>query len=322
MATGHFYKTSDDAGAPALDNTAGSLIAVLDWALDTTGGTHWEKVFTGTNTAAYRATTGERFYFRIDDTFGGYARFLGYKTMSDVNTGTGPFPSGASFYGYLACPKSDNASAARYWVVGDSRFFMLVVHFDDTYAWAKSNLAFGEINPLDPLDGYTTIVLGGNTNITSATVNTWGGHGFMADFGAWNRNLTTNFHGDEAPVFFADSPDGLGGPAGCYPITSGTAPASLAPNIANFATLIMHPYWCPTAVSDADNADIEHTNRGRIPYLYNIGVNGFNGIVDEDTIEDGASDYILLTWSNTTSITSINSGLYVLRTTNDEPGRA
>lgn len=56
----------------------------------------WTKEYSGTNLAAYRmaaAASGARFYMRIDNTNGTFCRIRGYETMSDVNTGTGLFPT-------------------------------------------------------------------------------------------------------------------------------------------------------------------------------------------------------------------------------------
>lgn len=54
----------------------------------------WEKVFSGSNKAVYRATTGNRFYYRINDDFTQkyVAEVRGYELMYDVDTGDAPFP--------------------------------------------------------------------------------------------------------------------------------------------------------------------------------------------------------------------------------------
>lgn len=96
------HYASTDTGAPTLSNsTPGSLIAILDAILVNGYGSKiaagWSKAFSGTNLAAYRAPNGLRHYFRVDDTasttYG--ALLVGYETMSDVNTGTGQFPTSA-----------------------------------------------------------------------------------------------------------------------------------------------------------------------------------------------------------------------------------
>src|ERR1043166_1591690 len=74
----------------------GSLITALDAALVT--GQSWTTPFTGTNKKAYRAPSGNRLYLRVQDdapVTAKEARITGYETMSDVDTGTNPFPTAA-----------------------------------------------------------------------------------------------------------------------------------------------------------------------------------------------------------------------------------
>src|SRR5574337_1555206 len=96
--TVNVYRSSD-ASAPVLTGQAGSLITVLDACLISGYGSKspagWVKPYSGTNLAAYRAATGNQFYFRVDDSGTVEARISGYETMSDVNTGTGQFPTTA-----------------------------------------------------------------------------------------------------------------------------------------------------------------------------------------------------------------------------------
>lgn len=112
---------STNASAPVLSGTIGSLIAVLDAVLVNGYGSMtaagWTKV-AGTNVATYRAATGNRLYMRIDDTVAQEARVVGYESMTDVNTGTNPFPTTAQQSGGLYLRKSSTADAtARPWVI-------------------------------------------------------------------------------------------------------------------------------------------------------------------------------------------------------------
>ena len=80
----------------------------------------WEKVFTGTNKAVYRSAdpASTRHYLRIDDTAATLCRVVGYETMTDVDTGTGPFPTAAQQAGGGYWPKSSAANAnANAWVL-------------------------------------------------------------------------------------------------------------------------------------------------------------------------------------------------------------
>lgn len=89
----------------------------------------WSKPFSGTNLAVYRSTdvTGTQEFLRVSDTGTLDARAIGYESMTDVNTGTGLFPTTGQFSGGVFWPKSNTADAtARPWVVvGDLRGFYL-----------------------------------------------------------------------------------------------------------------------------------------------------------------------------------------------------
>lgn len=103
------------AGTPATPatGTITSVVAPLGWG----------KAFSGTNLAAYRSNevASTRLYLRVDDTGTTTARVRGYEAMTDVNTGTGLFPTDTQLSGGLYICKSDLATtAARKWVlVGD-----------------------------------------------------------------------------------------------------------------------------------------------------------------------------------------------------------
>ncbi len=91
----------------------------------------WQKVFTGTNKAVYRSTdvTGPRHYLRVDDTGTTTARVRAYESMTDVDTGTGPFPTETQYTGGGHWHKSTaaNATAVRWCVFADSQAVLLAV---------------------------------------------------------------------------------------------------------------------------------------------------------------------------------------------------
>ena len=120
------YK-STDASAPVLSGTAGALVALLDAVLVNGYGSQpaagWAKAFSGTNTAAYRAATGSRYYLMVDDSAvfvtAAFAKLRGYETMTDAtDSGTNPFPSVAQATNGQTVNKSSTVSStARPWVV-------------------------------------------------------------------------------------------------------------------------------------------------------------------------------------------------------------
>lgn len=90
--------------------------------------TSWSKVYAGTNKAVYRSThvQSNGHYLRIDDTGTTTARVRGYESMTDVDTGTGPFPTDAQMSGggYLFKSTTANTTAARYRIFCDERFII------------------------------------------------------------------------------------------------------------------------------------------------------------------------------------------------------
>lgn len=88
----------------------------------------WQKVFAGTNKAVYRSLSPEGYgmLLRVDDSGSISARVVGYESMSDVDTGSGAFPTSAQVAGGGYWLKSTVASAAAsgYVLVADSRFLL------------------------------------------------------------------------------------------------------------------------------------------------------------------------------------------------------
>lgn len=115
----------------------------------------WVKQYSGANLAAYKSVgpgSGGAL-LRVDDTGTTSARVVGYESMSDVNTGTGPFPTAAQISGGGYWTKSQTAdAAARQWVlVGDGeRFYLTIVYY---FTNAVTSF-FGETNPRKAADGF------------------------------------------------------------------------------------------------------------------------------------------------------------------------
>lgn len=178
----------DDPSAPQLSAAAGTLINVLSACLVTGYGdkvaADWDLAFTGTNLAAYRAKTGLRHYLRIADTATATtARATGYETMSDVNTGTGDYPTSAQISGGTHWRKSDTTGTTtwRPWmVIADERRFYLYVGQANTEAQGIEGSTtyamlyfFGEIESYLAGDAFHSLLLGGTS--TTATVGSFFG---------------------------------------------------------------------------------------------------------------------------------------------------
>jgi hypothetical protein len=169
----------DDASAPDLTGDVGSLVAVLDACLVNGYGAKaaagWSTAYTSTHLRAYRqgANSNAR-YLRVDDSGTGSARVVGYETMSDINTGTGPFPTAAQFSGGGYIRKSSTTdTVARPWLVAaDTKRFYLWVGYDLAEATGLNAgdevplYFFGDLISLDSGDPYNTFLLCGESAST------------------------------------------------------------------------------------------------------------------------------------------------------------
>lgn len=175
MTTTRVFK-STDASAPTLNGTAGSLIAVLDSCLVNGYGAKaavgWAKSFAGTNKAVYRAPLGNRFYLRVlddgsDGTNGArVANIRGYEAMTDVDTGTGDFPTAAQMGAGLFVGKSSTAdSVARPWIVlADEKRVIVLSAYYSTLSEAFAHFCFGDLIGGAAGDAYGCFVFGASTS--------------------------------------------------------------------------------------------------------------------------------------------------------------
>lgn len=168
---------STDVGAPVLNGVAGSALAVLRGCLVTGYGSQvaagWAEEFTGTNIAVFRSTVGNRHRFQVNDTFGLHCWVKGFLTMTDVNTGTGPFPNATD--GRFLRKSSVADSSTRAWiVVADERTVHMVSQNDLNVEWVNGQLlSFGEFVKFNPLwPALNSYVMGSNLSGASADANT------------------------------------------------------------------------------------------------------------------------------------------------------
>jgi hypothetical protein len=149
---------STDSGAPVLNGTAGSLIAVLDHCL--VSGLSWTKTVLGTNQAAYKQPSGSNgFSIQVDDTAGATAAITAYETITAFNTGTNEFHPTAGRIQLAKNPYS--ATPPIPWrLISNINLFHLIVD------WYGSNtftdlLTFGDIiSYSSAADIYNTVLCG------------------------------------------------------------------------------------------------------------------------------------------------------------------
>lgn len=181
MAQFEIYRNTD-ASAPVMDGTVSALIDVLDGCLVNGYGAKaaagWTKPYTGTDLAAYLQGAGSGFYLRVNDAGPGAggakeARIIGYETMSDVNTGTGPFPTAAQMTNGLFVRKSVAADAtARDWIViADDRTLYVFIKSEVAVGVAGFWLAFGfgDFYSVVNSDAYNCMIIGRITENSATT---------------------------------------------------------------------------------------------------------------------------------------------------------
>ncbi len=136
----------------------------------------WSKVYSGTNKAAYRSNnvSGSQTFLRVDDTVGRNARVVGYETMSDVDTGEGPFPTATQLSGGGWWPKSNSASsAARAWtVVANDRTVYLHTGCGESAGISGSVWGFGDFASYKVGDGFAALLVSCRSDLS--------GHGSRA----------------------------------------------------------------------------------------------------------------------------------------------
>lgn len=136
----------------------------------------WEIAFTGMNKRVYQSSIfgANGFYLWVDDANTTYARVRGFEAMSDIDAGTGPFPADAQISGggYWHKSSAGNATANKWWLASDGRFFMPMIavgsgsepNNNSAHPWV-----FGDAIPVAPnVDGYYSLL---NCNANSSSSN-------------------------------------------------------------------------------------------------------------------------------------------------------
>lgn len=138
----------------------------------------WNSPFTGTNLAVYTSASTQSLgmLLRVDDTGTQNGRVVGYESMTDVNTGTGMFPTAIQQSGGVYWPKSGgaNSTSVPWYIVGDSRGFY---YWAAPYVGAANNQAyvngicswFGDPILQSSVDVFGTLLTGCSSDRTTFT---------------------------------------------------------------------------------------------------------------------------------------------------------
>lgn len=112
----------------------------------------WQKVFSGTNRAAYRSThvQSNGHYLYVNDTGLNSARVIGYEEMADIDSGTGPFPTPGQFSGggYWHKSNTSNDNSQKYRLFSDERLLLTCWMAASTTGGYQAAPAFGFGDPI------------------------------------------------------------------------------------------------------------------------------------------------------------------------------
>jgi hypothetical protein len=160
----------DDASAPTLNGTRGSVLNVLDAVLVNGYGSKaslgWSLAYTATNKRAYRSQ-GNAMFYRFDSastTGTQYTNVSGFESMSDVDTGTGRFPASGTNLFVTASNTAD--TTVRPWcIIGDEKGFYFFSWYNNTTSPVntKNNVLgwyIGDIVSIIPGDVYNSVLIG------------------------------------------------------------------------------------------------------------------------------------------------------------------
>lgn len=129
----------------------------------------WEKLYAGTNLAAYRSAnlTSTRCVLRVDDTGTTTARVRGYEAMTNVNTGSGPFPTTTQVAGpglYMTKSLTANITARPWRLIADDRGFYWLPITDGGAQTQGQSYYFGDLIPVKSNDAYACTLLARSTD--------------------------------------------------------------------------------------------------------------------------------------------------------------
>ncbi len=208
-ASANSFTCAINASAPAATGTLTAKIAPLGWS----------RPFAGTHKAAYLPQAPYvQCYLRVQDdsapptsASGRWAKWRGYEALTDVDTGTGLFPTTGQSANGLSCHKSNasSADARAWWLAGDGGIFYFGTFWHASYSPHASGYAFGDINSLKAGDGYSSLILAdptdalysypGNNNFQSlglAYTNTQPGRYLARTYSQFGGSVACGWMGD------------------------------------------------------------------------------------------------------------------------------
>lgn len=237
----------------------------------------WTKPFSGTNLAAYKSSdpSATGCLLRLDDTSATNMRVVGYETMSDINTGTGPFPTATQRSGGSYWTKSSAAgSTAKNWIlIGDGKLFYFANEVNpSSYAQGYWTYAFGDVVPTKSGDAFSCVLVADATDISINAPNQSKGLWYVDNTSSVDTYMPRSYTGTGGSVQVRKCAPSIAGSSASY--TSGNYPSAQAFNYPNPADnglyivplyLVEHvlvtlrgtapgAYICPQTVADGQFA--------------------------------------------------------------------
>lgn len=212
----------------------------------------WEKVFAdGTTRAAYRSLKHAEhngLILYVADTGTTTARVLGYASMTDIDTGAGPFPTDAQISGGLWWAKANNTTGSRAWAIAaDSSRINVCPAYSPSAQGSAPCYTFGRLLDAMPGDTLATMVSGATTS--SNALNSLIANGTVAGLYAYATNSTV------AGVYLAGSASGVSGSVqaemNCAGLLSSLSGSSL--------------YWVSAALTDPLSGSFAHIYTAAMP---------------------------------------------------------
>ena len=210
-ATGGYNTTTLTFNCPGIpDGAASGTINVKIAPIP-----HWEKRFSASGKAVYRNTHPNSFgrHLRVVENVNEwYASFRGYIDMTDIDTGTGEYPTvaqradgnfmlqkGHSWIGGSgAGPNLQSKPWHCFGDIGGIFFGVAPMSYDTTYRTAFQYLVFLDFLPFDPADQFAHLIY------AEANLNSWPNALFCTgDTTTTNRYAPKNFDGSVSSVLTA-----------------------------------------------------------------------------------------------------------------------
>ena len=265
----------------------------------------WVKVFAGVNKAVYQSTDvqGARFFYRVDDTGTTAARVRGYESMTDVDTGTGPFPTDAQISGggYVLKSSNANATAVRYDFFADLRFFIFAIcptfSANTNYTGAPAR-GWGDTLPLRPAgDVYSACCSVSDTAGATA-------------YGSFDLNTSGS-----ASIYLARASTGLGGSvrANALAYVGAAGQSGFSATLGAFPSSIDGEMKTSRRYVDSGDGA---TPRANIPGIFHIPQSGLNlSVAPRDTFDgtgDNAGRILYAVGGYSGSMSSPPTGIYLV----------